>query len=81
MVDLLGPIDVLLCGTPFIYILNCTKAAIATVTSMVDYGGHTATVMKQLEMSDTAKEKGISIVPDCGMGPGLNNTMAIFTSV
>ncbi len=79
VVKLLGPIDVLLCGTPFIYILNCTKAAIATGTSMVDYGGHTATVMKQLEMSDQAKEKGISIVPDCGMGPGLNNTMAIYT--
>ena len=79
LVELLKPMDVYLCGTPFIYILDCTKAAIETKTGMVDYGGHTETVLKQLEMSDVAKAKGIALVPDCGMGPGLNNTLAIYT--
>lgn len=79
LVELLEPVDVCLCGTPFVYIMNCTKAAIETNTSFVDYGGHTDTVLQQLALSDDAKAKGISIVPDCGMGPGLNNTMAIYT--
>jgi len=30
-------------------------------------------VLKQLELSQQAKEAGITIVPDCGMGPGMTN--------
>ena len=45
---------------------------------MVDYGGHTPTVLKQIERSAEAKASGIAIVPDCGMGPGMNNTMGAY---
>lgn len=79
LVEFLKPIDVFLCATPYIFIMNCTKAAIEAGASMVDLGGHTGTVLEQLKMSATAKAKNISIVPDCGMGPGLNNTLGIYT--
>jgi lysine 6-dehydrogenase len=46
---------------------------------MVDLGGHTDTVLKQMSMSDEAKAGGVAIVPDCGMGPGMNNTMGVYT--
>jgi lysine 6-dehydrogenase len=41
-------------------------------------GGHTDVTREQLAMDAKAKEAGVSIIPDCGMGPGLNVTMAAF---
>ncbi len=79
LVDLLKPVDVFLCAVPFRYIMGCTQAALQAGTHMVDLGGHTDTVHKQLEMDAQAKAVGVIVVPDCGMGPGLNNTMAIYT--
>lgn len=76
---LLGPVDVFLAAVPFVFVSDCTRAALASRTGMVDLGGHTDTVLKQIELSDEAQAAGISIVPDCGMGPGLNNTLGIYT--
>ncbi|MCC7210076.1 MAG: saccharopine dehydrogenase NADP-binding domain-containing protein [Anaerolineae bacterium] len=78
LVALLEPVDVFVCGTPFVFLLGCTHAAIESRTGMVDLGGHTDTVLKQLILSDEAQEAGISIVPDCGMGPGMNNSMGVY---
>ncbi len=79
LIDILRPIDVFVCGTPFVYIMNCTQAAIEAGAGMVDFGGHTDTVLRQLELFEEAESKGIAIVPDCGMGPGMNNTMGVYT--
>ena len=54
-----------------------TKIAIKANISMVDLGGHTKNVIKQLSYNDEAVSKNITIVPDCGMGPGMNITMAL----
>ncbi len=78
LVELLKPIDVMICGTPFVFIMDCTHAAIEAETSMVDLGGHTDTVLAQLDLSDVAQAKGISIVPECGVGPGMNNTLGVY---
>jgi lysine 6-dehydrogenase len=40
---------------------------------MVDLGGDTDMVLKQLELHPQAKAAGITIIPDCGMGPGITN--------
>ncbi|MBN1563615.1 MAG: saccharopine dehydrogenase NADP-binding domain-containing protein [Anaerolineae bacterium] len=71
-------LDVFLCGTPFGYIPNATTAALRAGVSMVDYGGHTPTVLEQLKRDAEAKARGIAIVPDCGMGPGMNNTLGTY---
>lgn len=71
-------LDVFLCGTPFGFIPNATEAALRAGVSMVDYGGHTPTVLQQIERAAEAKDKGIAIVPDCGMGPGMNNTLGAY---
>lgn len=77
LTSLVQTLDVFLCATPYAFIPTCTRAAIAAGTGMVDLGGHTPTVLGQLELDEDARDAGIAIVPDCGMGPGLNNTMAI----
>lgn len=78
LVELLKPIDVFLCAVPFRFILECTRAAIGAGASMVDLGGHTNTVLEQLAMNDEARATGITVIPDCGMGPGMNNTLGVY---
>jgi lysine 6-dehydrogenase len=41
-------------------------------------GGNTDVVFAQIGMDPQAQEAGISIVPDCGMGPGLINTLGAY---
>lgn len=45
---------------------------------MTDFGGNTGIVRKQMEMNEEAKEAGVSIVPDCGMGPGMNISLGCY---
>lgn len=54
-----------------------TKIAIESGSSLCDLGGHTETVRGQLALDSAAKKAGVTITPDCGMGPGLNISMAI----
>ncbi len=77
LVDLVRPLDAILCATPYAFIPACTHGAIEAGTGMVDLGGHTPTVLGQLRLDGEARAAGVSIVPDCGMGPGLNNTLAL----
>ncbi len=77
IVKLLKSYDIMLSSVPYFYNLELTKIAIKSKTSMVDLGGHTENVIKQLKYHQEAIDVGISIVPDCGMGPGMNITMAL----
>lgn len=74
---LLVEADGLLSAVPYRFNLALTRAAIATGTHMVDLGGHTGIVRDQLRHDPLAKEAGITVVPDCGMGPGMNITLAL----
>ena len=80
MLDILSDIDVMISAVPYKFNLNLTKIAIESKTSMVDLGGHTNIVREQLSMNNNAKAAGITIVPDCGMGPGMNITMAVLAT-
>ena len=65
--------DLILNTAPYKYALDITKAAIQAKVPMVDLGGDTDMVLKQLALSEEAKKAGITIIPDCGMGPGMTN--------
>ncbi len=65
--------DLMLNTAPYRYALDITRAAIEARVPMVDLGGDTEMVLKQLKLSDKAKAVGITIIPDCGMGPGMTN--------
>jgi lysine 6-dehydrogenase len=75
---LLEPADGVLSAVPYFFNLEITRAAVASRTHMTDIGGHTATVFAQLALDEQARQAGISIVPDCGMGPGLINTIGAY---
>lgn len=62
------------------YSLNIliTEAAIEAGVHLCDLGGNTEIALKQQEYSSQAQNKGLSIVPDCGLAPGLGNTLASY---
>ena len=74
----LAPLDAFVCAVPYALLLPFTRAAIAAGTGMVDMGGHTDTVLAQLAMHPEARQAGVAVVPDCGMGPGMNNTLGLY---
>jgi len=80
MLSILKDADVMISAVPYEFNLELTKIAIDSKTSMVDLGGHTNIVRDQLSMNDEAIKSEISIVPDCGMGPGMNITMAVLAT-
>jgi lysine 6-dehydrogenase len=76
LVALLEPVDALLSAVP------CAepaggRAAIAARTHMCDLGGNTDVMRAELALHEEACEAGISIVPDCGLQPGMGNTLAV----
>jgi lysine 6-dehydrogenase len=74
----LAGVDVVLSAVPYYFNLDITKAAIQAGAHLCDMGGNTEIVRKQLALDEAARKAGVSIVPDCGMGPGLINTMGAF---
>jgi lysine 6-dehydrogenase len=69
---------VALSAVPYFYNLALTKIAIASKVSFCDLGGHTETVRQQHALDEEAQRAGVRIVPDCGMGPGMGNTLAVY---
>jgi len=77
ILNILENIDVMISAVPYFHNLYLTDIAIKTKTSMIDLGGHTDNVRKQLSKHDQALESNITILPDCGMGPGMNVSLGL----
>jgi lysine 6-dehydrogenase len=70
--------DAVLSAIDYALNLEITQACIEAGVHMVDLGGNTDVVRKQHELNAQAKAKNISIVPDCGLAPGLGNSMGAY---
>jgi lysine 6-dehydrogenase len=70
--------DVALSGVPYFFNLALTKIAISAGVSFCDLGGNTDIVRQQHALDADAKRAGVRIVPDCGMGPGMGNTLGVY---
>jgi lysine 6-dehydrogenase len=66
---------VTLSAVPYYYNLDITHAALEAGCHLCDLGGNTEVVLAQHRLDPQAVAAGVSIVPDCGMGPGLINTL------
>lgn len=69
--------DVVVSAVPYRFNLALAKLAVKAKASMVDLGGNTEIVRQELALDPAAKKAGVAIVPDCGMGPGANVTLAV----
>ncbi len=83
--DVSKPVEVALCisgaqvvvsAVPYKYNVALTHAAIAAHAQLCDLGGNTQVVKLQLGLHEQAEQAGVSIVPDCGLAPGLGNHLA-----
>ncbi|GAB4498377.1 MAG: saccharopine dehydrogenase family protein [Anaerolineales bacterium] len=74
----LAPADCALSAVPYYFNLAISHAAIETRTHLADLGGKTDIVQQQLALTAATHAAGISLVPDCGMGPGLINNLGAY---
>src|SRR5512146_1966385 len=70
--------DVALSAVPYFFNLGLTRAAIESGVSFCDLGGNTDIVRQQHALDGEARRAGVRVVPDCGMGPGMGNTLAVY---
>lgn len=68
--------DAVLNALPYYLNLEMAQLAVKVGIHYADLGGNTDIVRKQHTLSDEAEEKKVSIMPDCGLAPGLVNVLA-----
>ncbi|MCR4404527.1 MAG: saccharopine dehydrogenase NADP-binding domain-containing protein [Candidatus Acetothermia bacterium] len=71
-------VDVVLSAVPYRFNLLITEAAIAARAGMCDLGGNTGIVLEQLKLDPQARAAGVTVIPDCGLAPGMVNTLAVY---
>lgn len=65
-------------AVPYRFNVELTDAAILARAHFNDLGGNTSVVRQQLARHQEAATAGISVIPDCGLAPGLGNIVAAY---
>ncbi len=67
--------DVVISAIPYYFNYELTKIAIETKTHFLDLGGNNDVVEKQQSLSHEAKQNNITVIPDCGLSPGMTSVI------
>jgi lysine 6-dehydrogenase len=78
VLEFLGPLDAFVSAASYRFNHELALAALEAGTHMCDLGGNLAIVLQQLSLDDTARARGVCIVPDCGEAPGLASNLTAF---
>jgi lysine 6-dehydrogenase len=76
VVGLMRGHDAALCALPYYFNEPMTRAAIESGCHFCDLGGNTEIVFQQQKLHEAAAARKISVVPDCGLAPGMVNILA-----
>jgi lysine 6-dehydrogenase len=68
--------DAVMNASPYHFNYAVAKAAVASGLHCADLGGNTEIVQRQKTLNGAARKKGVSIIPDCGLAPGMVNIIA-----
>jgi len=68
--------DGVVCALPYYFNYDMARLAVAAGAHFADLGGNTEIVERQLALNEAALEAGVSVIPDCGLAPGLVNMLA-----
>ena len=68
--------DAVMNASPYHFNYAVAKAAVAAGLHCADLGGNTEIVQRQKTLDGAARRKGVSIIPDCGLAPGMVNIIA-----
>jgi lysine 6-dehydrogenase len=69
-------VDAVMNALPYYFNPEVTALALEAGIHYCDLGGNTAIVFDQLKLDGAAKAKNVSIIPDCGLAPGMVNILA-----
>jgi lysine 6-dehydrogenase len=68
--------DAVMCAIPYYFNYPLAEMAVEAGVHFCDLGGNTEIVFQQKRLDDRAREKGVTIIPDCGLAPGMVNVLA-----
>ena len=68
--------DVAISAVPYFFNLNLARAAVESGVSFCDLGGNNRIVAGELALDAKAREARVTVIPDCGLAPGLVNILA-----
>lgn len=77
VIALMQSVDVAISCVPYLHNYELAKAALEAKCHFVDLGGNESIVEKEFLLDDLAKERGITIMPDLGLAPGLVSMLAV----
>ena len=73
--EALGPLmnaaDVAVSAVNYWFNADLAEMAVAGGAHFLDLGGNNDVVAREFELNDRAAERGVTIIPDCGLAPGL----------
>jgi len=68
--------DAVMSAIPYYFNFDMARLAVEAGVHFCDLGGNTEIVFKQKGLDAQAKQKKITVVPDCGLAPGMVNILA-----
>ena len=68
--------DAVMSAIPYYFNGPMARLAVEAGAHFADLGGNTEIVFEQKKLQDAALARGVSVVPDCGLAPGMVNILA-----
>jgi len=68
--------DAVMSAIPYYFNLDLAKIAVEVGTNFCDLGGNTEIVLAQKQLDAKAREQKCTIIPECGLAPGMVNILA-----
>ena len=76
VVSVMRECDAVMSAIPYYLNYDMARLAVEAGVHFCDLGGNTEIVFKQKELDTYAREKRVTVVPDCGLAPGMVNILA-----
>ena len=74
--DVMRGHDAALCALPYYYDLEVSRVAVELGIHWADLGGNTDIVFQQKKLDAEARTRRVTVIPDCGLAPGMVNILA-----
>lgn len=71
-------VDAVLSAAPYYFNFPLAELAVECGVHFADLGGNTEIVFQQKSLAPAAAARGVTIIPDCGVAPGMVNILAAY---
>ena len=68
--------DAVMSAIPYYFNMTLAECAVEAGVHFCDLGGNTEIVFQQKTLAERAQAKGVTVIPDCGVAPGMVNILA-----